>query len=194
VLRSHELAAREARPPVIGVLIAGWHSELVLPTDELGRLTPLFIVDSRTRYVSIGWGNRRFYMAAHPGSGDALAALFRSPSVLLVRRASAPGELLDEDARIHWLCADRRELRRLDAYIEESLSRPGGRAVDLGRGPFPGSAYYASTGHYSLLHTCNTWTVAALEFAGLPARAAGVILASQADARVRRLRVCPAPQ
>jgi Protein of unknown function (DUF2459) len=176
------------------VLIAGWHSGLVLPSRELGPLAPLLAHGSHARYLSFGWGNRRFYMAAHPGSGDALAALFRSPSVLFVQRMSSPAELLDEPSRIHWLCADREELWRLDSYIEQSLSRRGGRWIDLGRGPFPGSAFYASTRHYSLAHTCNTWTLGALQFAGLPVRARGVILASQASARLRPLRVCAASQ
>jgi hypothetical protein len=185
----------ERRAPLeIGVLVAGWHSGLVLPRHELGPLAPLLANGSHARYLSFGWGNRRFYRAAHPGSGDALAALFRSPSALFVQQASAPAQLLEADARIHWLCADREELWRVDSYVHEALSRAGGRLIDLGGGPLPGSRFYASRGHYSLVHTCNTWTVAALQYAGLPVRAAGVIFASQAEARVRALRVCPAPQ
>lgn len=186
--------SRPQRPLAIGVLISGWHSGIVLPRAELGPLAPLLARGSHARYVSFGWGNRRFYMAAHPGSGDALAALFPSASVLFVQSVSSPGQLLDQQARLHWLCADREALWRLDRYIEQALARPGGRLIDLGPGPFPGSAFYASPRHYSLAHTCNTWTVAALEFAGLPVRAGGVILAAQANARLRVLAACPAPQ
>ncbi|MGH8290820.1 MAG: DUF2459 domain-containing protein [Steroidobacteraceae bacterium] len=180
-------------PLAIGVLVAGWHSGLVLPQRELGPLAAL-LSDSPAKYLSIGWGNRRFYMAPHPGSGDALAALFRSPSVLFLQRVSAPADLLEPGDHIRWLCADRQELWRVDSYIEGSLSQPGGRPRDLGRGPLPGSVFYASTGDYSLVRTCNTWTVAALQFAGLPVRAGGVIFATQANARLRELRACPAPQ
>jgi hypothetical protein len=147
---------------------------------------------SRAKYLSFGWGNRRFYMAAHPGSGDALAALFRSPSVLFVQRASAPADLLGPQAQIHWLCADREELWRVDRYIQASLVRPGGKPVDLGRGPLPESRFYASIGHYSAAHTCNTWTAAALQYARLPVRARGVILAGQVAGRLGALRECPA--
>lgn len=188
------LAAHAHRAPLaIGVLIAHWHSGLVLPARELGPLASL-LSGPQARYLSIGWGNRRFYMASHPGSGDALAALFRSPSVLFLQRVSAPADLLEPGDHIRWLCANRRQLWRLDSYIAGSLSRPGGRLGDLGRGPLPGSVFYASTGHYSLVHTCNTWTVAALQYAGLPVHAAGVLFASQTLARIRELRPCPAPQ
>lgn len=180
-------------PFAIGVLVAGWHTGFVLPAGELGPLKPLLQGNPRATYLSFGWGNRRFYMAAHPGSGDAVAALFRSPSALFVQGISTAAELSTVDAQIHWVCADREELWRVDRYIKASLYLPDGKTVDLGRGPLPESRFYASTEHYSAVHTCNTWTVAALQYAGLPVRAGGVIFADQAAARIRALRTCPAP-
>jgi hypothetical protein len=191
---SHFMSPDAYRPPgEIGVLIAGWHTGLVLPAAELGPLQPLLRSDRQASYLSFGWGNRRFYMSTHPGSGDAIAALFHSPSALFVQAAAAPADLLASDARILWVCADREQLWRVDRYIEQSLLRPE-RPVDLGRGPLPDSRFYASTEHYSALHTCNTWTGAALQYAGLPVRASGVLFSSQVDGRVRALRACPAPQ
>jgi uncharacterized protein (TIGR02117 family) len=186
------LASRSNQPPFeIGVLSAGWHTGLVLPTGELGPLRPLLQRDPNARYVSVGWGNRRFYMATHPGSGDAIAALFRSPSALFVQEASAPAALSTAQTQIRWVCADRDELWRVVSYVEASLRRPDGKPVDLGPGPLPESRFYASLGHYSAVHTCNTWTIAALQYAGLPAHAGGVIFASQAGRRIRALRACP---
>lgn len=173
--------------------MAGWHTGLVLPAAELGPLRPLLRGGGPPKYLSFGWGNRRFYMAAHPGSGDAIAALWRSPSVLFVQAAAAPADLLGGGVGIRWVCADRQEVWRLDRYIEHSLVRPAS-PIDLGRGPFPDSRFYASTGHYSAVHTCNTWTIAALEYAGLPVSADGVIFAGQAERRARGLRACPAAQ
>ncbi|MGH8297683.1 MAG: DUF2459 domain-containing protein [Steroidobacteraceae bacterium] len=187
---------REAQPPLaIGVLIAGWHSGLVLSARDLRPRSPLLETNPQAKYFSVGWGNRRFYMAPHPSWGDAVAALFRSPSALFLQGASAPADLseAEPEAQIHWVCADRAALWRVESYIEEYLSRPRGRPVDLGSGPLPGSHFYASTGHYSLAHTCNTWTVAALQFAGLPVRAGGVIFSSQVARRIQSLRACPAP-
>ena len=176
----------------VGVLVASWHTGIVLPRDELGPLGSL-LQDPQAKYLSFGWGNRRFYMATHPGSGDAMAALFRSPSALFVQEVATPADLSVGDARIHWLCADRDELWRVVDYIEASLSRPRGEPVDLGPGPLPRSHFYGSVAHYSAVHTCNTWTIAALQYAGLPVQASGVILASQVRRRIQELRACPPP-
>ena len=182
-------SAATRAPLEIGVLIAGWHSGILLPAGELGPLARLLRADSHAKYVSFGWGNRHFYMAAQPGSGDALAALFRSPGVLFVQAMSSPGDS-SGDARIHWVCVNRTELWRVDSYIEQSLSRARHEPVDLGPGPLPDSRFYASAGHYSAVHTCNTWTIAALQYARLPVRATGVIFAGQAARRTGALRVC----
>jgi hypothetical protein len=191
---SHFMSPAANRPPdELGVLIAGWHTGLVLPAAGLGPLRALLRGDRQASYVSFGWGNRRFYMTTHPRSGEAIAALFPSPSALLVQTAAAPADLLASDAHIHWLCVDRDELWRVDRYIEQALRRPD-RPVDLGPGPLPHGRFYASTEHYSGVHTCNTWTVAALQYAGLPVRAGGVLFASQVDGRLRGLPACPAPQ
>lgn len=164
----------------------------MLPPGELGPLTPLLRNDSHAAYVSFGWGNRRFYMATHPGSGDALAALFRSRSALFVQAMSTAADLSD-DVRIRWVCVDRQQLWRVDSYIGQSLSRSDGKPIDLGPGPLPESRFYAAAGHYSAVHTCNTWTVAALQYAGLPVRAGGVIFAEQVGRRTGELRACPGP-
>jgi Protein of unknown function (DUF2459) len=91
------------------------------------------------------------------------------------------------------VCINRQQLWRADSYIERSLSRSAGKPVDLGPGPLPRSRFYASLGHYSAVHTCNTWTVAALQYAHLPAHAGGVIFARQAGRLTEALRTCPTP-
>lgn len=188
------LPSSAGRPPfMIGLLIAGWHTGIVLPRGELGAMGHLLNRYPRASYLSFGWGNRRFYMAARPRSGDALAALIPSPSALFVQAASSPAGFSAGDARVHWVCLDREELWRADRYIEDSLSQPDGRPVDLGPGPLPDSRFYASSTRYSGVHTCNTWTLAALQYSGLPVRAAGAIFARQVSRRIRGLRACPAP-
>lgn len=180
------------RAPVIGVLVTGWHSGLILPARELGPLRSLLPPYARERYVSFGWGNRRFYMASHPTFSDAVAALFSSPSVLLVQGAPALRVLAPSGAKYRWLCADRDEVWKIDAYLRHALRQVHGRPVRLGAGPWIDSAFYASGERYDGLHTCNTWTADALKFAGLPVHASDVIFSSQLVALIAKLSACPA--
>ncbi len=186
-------SARRGSVEAAGVLIAGWHTGLVLPADELGGLRVLLVHDPGARYVSLGWGNRRFYMAAHPGSGDALAALFPSRSALLVQTFASASDAMPVEGRLEWVCADRAELWRIDTFVRDSLQWRSGRALDLGAGARTQGEFYASSAHYDALHTCNTWTLAALQFAGFPVKAAGVLFAGQAGRRIRTLPMCPPP-
>ena len=179
------------RSLVIGVLVAGWHSGLILPARELVPLNALLPRYPHERYVSFGWGNRRFYMSPHPTSADALAALFSSPSVMFIQAAPTAQELVPQGAILRWLCADRQEVWRMDVYLRDALRRLGGKSVRLGPGPYAGSAFFASRERYDALHTCNTWTTAALVFAGLPLHTGHVIFSGQVERLVGELRDCP---
>lgn len=179
------------RPPVIGVLVEGWHSALILPVPELGPLSPLLPRYPGERYVSFGWGNRRFYMSRHPTLYDALAALFSSPSAMLVQGTPTIHGLVPPGASYRWLCARRNEVRRVDAYLLKALRRVHGKPVRLGAGPGNDSAFFASGERYDALHTCNTWTADALRYAGLPVRTSAVVFSSQLERRIGKLSVCP---
>lgn len=187
-------AAQAARPrtqrAVIGVLLAGWHTGLILPVNELGPLRAVLPDYPGAHYVSFGWGNRRFYISADPTVWDALSALFSSPSTLLVAAAPTAAALLPADGTYRWLCADRPELRRLDAYLLATLRRRAGRPIGIVEGPWPDSEFFASGERYDALHTCNTWTAEALHAAGLKIADGAVIFAFQLRDRLRALRTC----
>lgn len=180
-----------SRRPVIGVLVNGWHSGLILPGRELGPLGPLLPRYARDRYVSFGWGNRRFYMASHPTFFEAIAALFRSPSVVLVQGSPTLRALTSAGARYQALCADRDQVWRIDSYLRNALRLSGGKPLSLGAGPAADSEFYASRERYDALHTCNTWTADALESAGLPVRGRAVIFSSQLRRLIGKLPACP---
>ncbi len=190
VLLRPERAGTAGGAAVIGVLFAGWHTGLILPVRELGPLHSVLPVRPGERYVSFGWGNRRFYMSPSPSLAEALAALFRSASTVLVEGAPTAEDLLPSAGTYRWLCADREEVLRLDAYLLESLRERGGKPIVLGTGPISNSEFLASGERYDALHTCNTWTAAALQHAGFAIHAAGVIFSSQLQARVRNLSFC----
>jgi hypothetical protein len=175
---------------VIGVLFAGWHTGLILPVDELGPLRTRLAVTADERYVSFGWGNRRFYMTRRPSVADALAALFPSASTILVTAAPHVRDLLPASATYRWVCADRREVSRVDRYVLHSLRVRNDEAVILARGPVPESIFVASRLRYDAFDTCNTWTATALAHAGFPLQTDGVLFSSQLKRRIQGLSVC----
>jgi uncharacterized protein (TIGR02117 family) len=179
-----------ARTAAIGVLFDTWHTGLILPVQELGPLRSVLPMHPHERYVSFGWGNRRFYMTARPTALDAIEALFSSPSTLLVVGAPTVAGLLPADATYRWLCADRHEILKLDTYLLAALRQRAGKPIELGAGPWPDSEFYASGERYDAFHTCNTWTAQALHEAGLPVRAGAVIFSDQLRDRLNGLRVC----
>jgi uncharacterized protein (TIGR02117 family) len=172
----------------IGVVDAGWHTGLVLSSHDLDtRLLGLRRWFPDANYLVIGWGERSFYMAANPGAGAALRALFPAPSVLFVQGHAEPPTYLE----VRWLCLSPVQAQRLDAYLAHYLrTQANGEPIDLGPGLSPDSHFFASTGTYDAFHTCNTWTAAALEYAGLPVSAQGVVLAGQVISEIRSLPAC----
>lgn len=179
----------------IGVLRDGWHTGLVVPVAALGasraRLSGWFPHD---RYLVFGWGERHFYMAAHPGMGTELRALFPAASVLLVqglaKRPDHAHELAQDpqEAHLRWICANPMQAEKLAMYLSHYLKLDGkGKAIALRRGPMPHSRFFASTGTYDAFHTCNTWTVGAMASAGMPVSSTGVLFAAQAMSTLQPL-------
>jgi len=172
-----------AAPPTeaIYVISGGWHTELGLPvaaiTGSLVALQPDF---PGARYLVFGWGAHDYYMAQNPGIGDLLRALASGPAVMLVIPIEISPEAFFGASNVLALPAPQRGVQRLSDFLWDYLAvNKDGPPRRIGTGPYPQSIFYASTGTYSLDHTCNTWTAEALHTAGLPVTAAGVVFASQ---------------
>ena len=66
----------------------------------------------------------------------------------------------------------------LTRFIADEHERDAdGRAIRLQPGLYGASWFYAGRSPYSLSNTCNTWIARALETAGLPVTASGVMTA-----------------
>jgi uncharacterized protein (TIGR02117 family) len=166
----------------IWVLDSGWHTGLILSRTELGAsLAGLLQPPENARYFMFGWGNRKFYMAPEPTLGMDMAALFPSPSVVLVETCTTPPRACYTSAvKFLSVSVTRSGLDRLDGYLADALQTDAhGRLVPLAAGPDAGSEFYASGLSYDAFHTCNTWTAKALHTAGLPVDYHGVIFADQ---------------
>ncbi|APZ43173.1 DUF2459 domain-containing protein [Acidihalobacter ferrooxydans] len=161
------------------ILNNGWHTGFALPAQALREYLPgLGRWLPTSGEVLIGWGNRRFYMAHHPGPAAALAAVLPSPAVLLVQHLRGPDwrRQLLPSTRLYLLPLDALRLHRLDVFIGKAIARP----VAVAREPWrPHGRFFASTETYDLFHTCNTWTAQALAAMGYTVQPAGVIVSAQ---------------
>jgi uncharacterized protein (TIGR02117 family) len=122
------------------------------------------------RFLEVGWGDRAFYRSADAGIGLALKAAFASEgSVLHVAGFDrAPAEYFP-GARLVTVELTPRQVESLARFISGAYARdPAGRPIELGPGLYPGSRFYAATGRYSLLYTCNSWIAEALRAGGCP--------------------------
>ncbi|WP_404336541.1 TIGR02117 family protein [Sphingomonas sp. MMS12-HWE2-04] len=162
----------EAREGVrIWVIDNGIHTDIVLPRTAIGigwddLLQPADIADpaqAANSHIAFGWGDRDFYLNT-PTWADVnplrvgRAMIGAGETVMHV--AHIPQPQAGPHARTLVLAPD--EYRRLVAAIRDSF---GEGAPVHGYGA--SDAFYVARGGYSLLHTCNGWTGAALRKAGV---------------------------
>ncbi len=169
----------------------GWHTEIGLRADLItARLAALEREFPDARYFMFGWGERGYYMAPNPGFVDLLRALVPGPAVMLVRGLRrSPAETFGA-TDVYAVPVSREGVDRLSQYLWRYLDKDGqGELRRAGDGPYPESAFYAAGGTYDIGNTCNTWTAEALNVAGLPVSATGVVFAGQVVDRVRDLVV-----
>ena len=170
-------------PPheAIYVISGGWHTEVGLPVEALGGPLRALKQDfPSARYLVFGWGARDYYMAQNFGLGDFLRATVTGPAVMLVIPLEIPPVAFFGASNVYALPAPPNGVQRLSQFLWDYLvSEENGTPRRIGTGPYPQSAFYASTGTYNLGHTCNTWTAEALRAAGLPVNATGVVFSGQ---------------
>lgn len=178
---------QEAADITIYVLVHDWHTEISLPVAPLtGGLTRLKYYFPGSAYLSFGFGERLYFQKIKTGVADMVTAIFPGPgTVLTTALAGSPAEMY-HDVEMVALQITRSELDRLADFLWDSFEKaPNGALNKLGEGAFPGYVFFGATPTYSGLYTCNTWTIDALDKAGLDANASGVLFASQAMDRVR---------
>lgn len=190
VITAAPAGAADPAPSVIYVISNGWHTEIGVPAERLtGPLALLGPAFPGARYLVFGWGQRAFYMAARPTWTEALRALLPAPSVVLVLGlGESPLHAFIGDVHVVALPVTQDGWSNLTAFLWQSFAETRvARPERIAAGPYPASAFYASSSTYDGAHTCNTWTAEALHAAGLPIGADGVVFASQVMRQVRHL-------
>ena len=164
----------------------GYHSSLLVEQPQGWRLGPPGEEDAR--FVEYGWGDRSFYMESSYWPHALFAALFLpTPSVVYL-----DGETMEPHAMRSAKAVWRRtltasELRRLLLALEQEMTRG---AAGERPAPFPPAAGYAGRFYpgresYIFWSNCNSWTLRALDRAGLGGTPHLVFFSPQVGGRLR---------
>lgn len=185
---------RPADPPqaadaTIYVLLHEWHTEVSVPagrvTGGLARLNSIF---PGAGYFTFGFGERLYMQKVKTNALDMVTAVLPGPGTILTTALVGPPSEMYHDVDMVAIHVTQAELDRLADFLWDSFEKaPDGALNRLGEGAFPGYVFYGATPTYSGFYTCNTWTIDALDKAGLEADPSGVLLASQAMARARMI-------
>ena len=155
----------------------GVHTDFVLPVKTAQRNWNEWLhcsdfkqADTSFRYVSIGWGDKGFFIATPTWADLKASTVFNaafglsSTAMHVTYRRSAP----HTGASCKRLVLSEEQYERLLNYITGSFreTKKGFLLVD-----HPGytgfDRFYEAKGTYSLLKTCNVWTGQGLEVTGL---------------------------
>ncbi len=163
------------------VIADGWHTDIVLPVSAItGPLQTITRQFPTARYLRFGWGERTWYMAQQPTTGDALRALFPASAALLVTPldgapASTSAGLRNIAVGLTTAGAGRMADHIWAAFERPIVAIPGRFGFDRDAG----GIFYAANGTYDATYTCNTWAADALRAGGVPVHSAGVVFAGQ---------------
>jgi len=151
------------------VVSHGWHTGLVIAAKDLPdslRKQPAF---PKTAWVEFGWGDREFYQ--NPDFSfwtTAKAAIWPTESVMHVAGFdTAVKDYFSLSERITIKVGESRFNNMLH-YIAQSFSYDSsGSILFIRRGLYGKGGFFASSRTYIWPKTCNVWTAACLEAAGL---------------------------
>ena len=171
------------------ILLHEWHTEISVPAARItGGLTRFRSIFPDAAYFSFGFGERLYFQKPHTNFVDMVEAVIPGPGTILATALAAPPDQEYHDVQMVKLQLTQAQLDRLADYLWDSFEKtPDGRLDKLGDGKFPGYVFYGAAPTYSGFFTCNTWTMEALDKAGLDAGASGTLFASQVMDRARAL-------
>jgi uncharacterized protein (TIGR02117 family) len=162
--------------PIYVSSVNHFHAELIVPVTTAVfdwrshlALAQLGSPASPYRYLSFGWGDRKFFMNA---SFDPITIfdtlLLPGPGVMHVWGHRNKPSQLPPAFEIKQLWLSRAEYLTLMAFINGSFQHsPQGSAQYIRRGLYADSGFYEAVGSYSIARTCNIWTAEALKQAGV---------------------------
>jgi uncharacterized protein (TIGR02117 family) len=169
------------RDAVIYVIGRGWHTDIGLPVSEIASpLKALAEPVPGVRYLTFGFGDRTYLLNRDVTVFSMLTALLPGRGALLVTALRATPAQAFGTAHVVTLHVTRTDRTRLEQRLWQEFRLLSSEApVVVSDGPYPGSLFYAASAPYSGVYTCNTWTAAMIQTAGLPMPTGGLVFASQ---------------
>lgn len=160
----------------IFLMKSGVHTDFILPVSNSIKdwrqefpLANTGFKDSSSKLVSIGWGDKTFYMNTPTWADLSLKTALTVPFGLgpSAIHATYYQQLLD-DRPIIRLHVTEKQYRKLVRYIEHTLERDAKGQTKYIKATMPGvvtgnDAYYAAKGRYSIFFTCNSWVNSGLK-------------------------------
>lgn len=195
------LAACATTPPAlpkqpldveIDVVQRDWHTDLCLdPHDLSGNLAKLAATLPGARSLCFGFGERQYMMEKDHSTAAMLMSLLPSRAVVLVTPLPGPPATAIDPRlgpfEIVPLHISHAGAANFSAVVWSTFAtNPDGSPALLGPASDPGSRFYAASGTYNAMTTCNTFTATGLRQAGLPIND-GVVFVDDLMAQVRKV-------
>ena len=170
----------------------GWHAGIVVKRADIPNgVWPEHNDFPESKYLEVGWGDKRFYQETEPHWGITLkAALWPTPSVLHIVGFNGSVPAYFPNREIIEIELSYPGFERLCRYIADSYAKDeAGRALPLSPGLYGKSRFYLSRESYHAFKTCNVWTARALRAAGCPITPAFAIRVESLMSQARTLGV-----
>ncbi len=153
----------------VAVVRRDWHTDVCLRTRDANAwaLGLAHGFDGAT-VLCFGFGERQYVVERRHDPLTMLGALLPSRAAILMTVLRATPEAAFGEENVVEAPVGDAGLEGLQRFLRDSIETDGmDEPQRLADGPYPGSLYFAATGTYDALHTCNTWTARALRSAGL---------------------------
>ncbi len=147
-----------------------WHTGFVIPADKIQALVPALKkrFDS-TDLLEFGWGDKGFYQTREITTGLVFSAmLWPTESVVHVVAISKDPRRFFSRSQVEPVHLSDEEYDSLLKYISSSFRRTEkNEIIELEKGLYDDSQFYAGEGDYFWMNTCNKWTAKGLKSAGM---------------------------
>ena len=182
--------AQSGKTKHILVVNIGWHTGLMLLTEEAKGMVPLPEIENNS-HIELGWGDGEFYRASGYSYWKGFRALFFAGDAVIQTagfRADVQ-DFLNHSQVIELTISDDGYGTFLELVRDALVYDDSGRPKPMGGSLYGNGHFYEAKGHTSLCRTCNTWNAEALRAAGCEIPASLI----RSSALMRELEKLPIP-